>query len=96
MAKKITQEQIDKMLILYSQIGTYSGVAKELGIAASTVSKYIKAAQETARENPTIDFPIIEPLPIEQISFESVINFSFLTEEEKDSYNTWLKEFNRV
>lgn len=96
MAKKITQEQIDKMLTLYSQIGTYSGVAKELGIAASTVSKYIKAVQETARENPTTDFPIIEPLPIEQIAFDSVINFSFLTEEEKDSYNAWLKEFNRL
>lgn len=96
MAKKITQEQIDQMLTLYSQIGTYSGVAKELGITASTVSKYIKAAQETVCENPTIDFPIIEPLPIEQISFESVINFSFLTEEEKNSYNAWLKEFNRI
>ena len=84
------------MLTLYSQIGTYSGVAKELGIAASTVSKYIKAAQETMRENPITDFPTIEPLPIEQIAFDSVINFSFLTEEEKDNYNAWLKEFNRL
>ena len=45
MATKVTKELIDKMVELYNKIGTYSGVAKELGVSASTCSKYIKAAQ---------------------------------------------------
>ena len=41
MAKKITQEIINQMLDLYEELGTYSAVAKKLGVSASTVSKYI-------------------------------------------------------
>ena len=39
MAKKITQEIINQMLSLYEELGTYSAVAKKLGVSASTVSK---------------------------------------------------------
>ena len=38
MAKKITPDIIAKMLPLYEELGTYSAVAKELGISAATVS----------------------------------------------------------
>ena len=42
MAKRITQEQISKMAELYEELGTYSAVAKKLGVSASSVSKYLK------------------------------------------------------
>ena len=42
MAKKITNEIIEQMFELYEELGTYSAVAKKLGVSASTVSKYIK------------------------------------------------------
>ena len=42
MAKRITQEQIAKMAELYEELGTYSAVAKKLGVSASSVSKYLK------------------------------------------------------
>ena len=42
MAKKITSEIIQQMLELYEELGTYSAVAKKLGVSATTVSKYIK------------------------------------------------------
>lgn len=44
MAKKITPEEIEEMKRLYLQIGTYSGVAKAVGRAASTVKKYVEGA----------------------------------------------------
>lgn len=37
----ITQDVIIKINELYLKIGTYSGVAKEIGCAPSTVKKYI-------------------------------------------------------
>ena len=45
MAIKVNQELINKMLELYKELKTYAAVAKELGVSASTCSKYIKAAQ---------------------------------------------------
>ena len=41
MAKKVQQEDILRMVELYDQIGTYAGVAREVGFSASTVRKYI-------------------------------------------------------
>ena len=45
MATKVTNELIEKMVELYNQLGTYAAVAREIGVSASTCSKYIKAAQ---------------------------------------------------
>ena len=42
MAKRITPEMIEQINELYCQIGIKSRVAKELGISASSVSKYIQ------------------------------------------------------
>ena len=42
MAKRITPEMIEQINELYCQIGVKSRVAKELGISASSVSKYIQ------------------------------------------------------
>ena len=39
---KITNEMIVQINELYKKIGTYSGVARELGIAATTVKKYVQ------------------------------------------------------
>jgi len=44
MAKK-TQQEIDQMVALYAKLKNYSAVARELNIAATTVSKYVKIAQ---------------------------------------------------
>lgn len=41
MAKKIDNEKIIEINELYLQIKTYSGVAKKMGIAPTTVKKYI-------------------------------------------------------
>lgn len=45
MAIKVNQELINKMLELYKELKTYAAVAREIGVSASTCSKYIKAAQ---------------------------------------------------
>ena len=42
MARKFSDEVIKKINELYVEIGTYSGVAKEIGCAPSTVKKYIQ------------------------------------------------------
>lgn len=94
MAQKITKDQIEQMLTLYEQIGTYSGVAKQMGISATTVSRYIKEAKSVVQELPELPHESAAK-PIEEISFESLLTFSTLTQEEQMSYNAWLKEFGR-
>lgn len=42
MAKRVTGEDIQRMVALYEEIGKYSEVARQVGFSASTVSKYIK------------------------------------------------------
>lgn len=41
MARKVQQADIERMLELYDQLGTYAAVAREVGFSASTVRKYI-------------------------------------------------------
>lgn len=89
MAKRITQEQITKMAELYEELGTYSAVAKKLGVSASSVSKYLKELNSYKSFN-TYDGPQPSELPPEK---EKIIGFGFLSQIEKDSYNEWLKEF---
>lgn len=89
MAKRITQEQIEQMVDLYEELGTYSAVAKKLGISASSVSKYIKEANSCKSFNTYVG-PAPSALPPEK---EKIIGFGFLSKAELDSYNEWLKEF---
>ena len=94
MAKKITQDQVEQMLTLYEEIGTYSGVAKQMGISATTVSRYIKEAKSAVQE--LVELPHeCAAKSIEEIDFNSLLTFSTLTKEEQASYNAWLKEFGR-
>ena len=94
MAQKITKDQIEQMLTLYEQIGTYSGVAKQMGISATTVSRYVKEAKSVVEELVELPHESAEK-PIEEIDFASLLTFSILTKEEQASYNAWLKEFGR-
>lgn len=90
MAKRITQDQIQQMLTLYSELGTYSAVAKQMGISSSTVSRYIKEASATKTYNESV-----APKPIEEIPSLFITSYSELTPEEQASYNEWLGEFGR-
>lgn len=80
MAKAITPEQIKKIHELYALYGVKARVAKELGISASTVSKYLAA--EVAPPEPEVapipfdgDVPVsISPL------FSQVLNWGELVE----------------
>lgn len=83
MAKKVSPEQISEMLVLYSKLGTYSAVAKQMGISASTVSRYIKNAQN---EKTYISYS--GPAP----SFPHVLKFEAMPEV-KSSYMAFVKEF---
>lgn len=88
MGRKIDQNTIAQIPTLYAEIGTYSGVAQRLGISSTTVSRYIKEAQSIKSYSTSMD-----PLPIEEITSSSLLSFSHLTPEEKQSYNDWIKEF---
>ena len=89
MAKKITNEIIQQMLELYEELGTYSAVAKKLGVSASTVSKYIKE-QNSCKTFSTYCGPMPSDTPPEK---EIILGFGFLSPFEKQSYNEWIKEF---
>lgn len=42
---KLSQEKIQEIIAQYPIIGTYSGVAKKLGVSPATVKKYITQSQ---------------------------------------------------
>lgn len=90
MVVRITNEQKTQMLQLYEELGSYAAVARKMGISAATVTKHIKEQKsiKTYNEN-------ITPKPIELISLDKVCSFSILSDEEKQSYKCWLKEFGR-
>ena len=89
MAKKITSDVIQQMLELYEELGTYSAVAKKLGVSASTVSKYIKE-QKTFKTYSKYEGPLPSELPPEK---EIILGFGTLSQNEQLSYNSFLKEF---
>lgn len=91
--QKITPEMIQQMVELYETIGTYSGVAKAVGVSSSTAAKYIKEAQQVKTYDNVEPSNVIGPQPIESISRESIISFCNLTDEELNSYDAWIKEF---
>ena len=97
MVTRITDEQKIEINKLYKIIGTYSGVAKEMGISPSTVKRYIIPAfnmpDETATKNITID---VEPTPVEEIcpftTEEAIYNSTKITQEEIDELKKLWKE----
>lgn len=61
---------VQKMLELYEEFGTYSAVAKKMGCAASTVSKYISAA----RANKTCGLPEYSG-GVPKLPSQDIVNF---------------------
>lgn len=56
MAKKTSPETIEKINELYAILGVKSQVAKELGISASTVTKYLIPDYKPTNKKTTADF----------------------------------------
>lgn len=93
MATKITNELIEQMLKLYNKLGTYAAVAREIGVSASTCSKYIKLAlseQKNKEEAQKNFIPFDKEIkPIEEISivWEDCCHLS--DEEVKEITDLW-------
>lgn len=85
--KKIDSNMIDQMVALYEKFKTYSAVSKELGISASTVSKYIKQRESIKTFN-----SYIGPEPIEYPEKDKILGFSSLSKIEQDSLTAFIKE----
>lgn len=85
MAKKITAEQVEQMELLYAKLGTYSAVAREMGISAGTVSRYLKQKAEE-RTYSSCDGLAPCALPVAPIDFT-------WTEKDEASYQEFVKEF---
>ena len=85
MAKKITPEQVEQMELLYTEFGTYSAVAREMGISAGTVSRYLKQKAEE-RTYSSYDGPAPCALPVAPIVLA-------WTEKDEISYQDFVKEF---
>lgn len=61
---RLSDEKIKEIINEYKKIGTYSGVAKKVGVSASTVKKYV----ENAIEKPQVKKEIPELLNFDEIS----------------------------
>lgn len=85
MAKKITPEQVEQMELLYTELGTYSAVGREMGISAGTVSRYLKRKAEE-RTYSSYDGPAPCALPVAPIDLA-------WTEKDEISYQDFVKEF---
>lgn len=85
MAKKITSEQVEQMGLLYTELGTYSAVAREMGISAGTVSRYLKQKAEE-RTYSSYEGPGLCAKPV------APINYTW-TEKDEASYQEFVKEF---
>lgn len=93
MATKVTKELIDKMVELYNKLGTYAAVAREIGVSASTCSKYIKAALNEEKNKVEAKKNYIafdkEIKPIEEIKIEWNDICWLSPEEVKDIEDLW-------
>lgn len=85
---KVTPEIIEQMKELYSQYHTYKGVAQQLGISASTVSKYLKA-EYSIKQYTVYSGPMPCDFPTDKTA---ILTFSTLSQQEKDSLNKFLEE----
>ena len=41
-ATRVTPDEINRMIRLYKQYGTYAAVAREMGCSAKTIARYVK------------------------------------------------------
>ena len=93
MAIKINEELINKMLELYKELKTYAAVAREIGVSASTCSKYIKAAlseeknKVEAKRNYIAFDKEIKPIEEIKVEWEDICWLS--PEEVKDIEDLW-------
>ena len=69
---KLTEEKIQEIREAYRRIGTYSGVAKEVGCSAATVKKYCNQKTE-AKPKDSVQKILFD----KEIPFVESINFSF-------------------
>lgn len=91
MATKITETTIKQMQELYAKYGTYVAVAKELGVSASTVSKYLKQIKQQV-----IISTYEGPRPVANPNYPIMPNFLLLTPVEKVSYEKIVEELNQI
>lgn len=93
MATKITKELVEQMVELYNKLGTYAAVAREIGVSASTCSKYIKAAlseeksKVEAKKNYIAFDKEIKPIEEIKIKWEDICWLS--PEEVKEMEELW-------
>lgn len=86
MATKITTDIIKQINELYIKLGTYAAVARELGIASTTVKKYVVKDYCPLEEREIKRFNAVYDLPTEYSThmFDEVENFGDLCEYTED------------
>ena len=93
MSIKVNEELINRMLELYKELKTYAAVAREIGVSASTCSKYIKAAlseeknKVEAKKNYIAFDKEIKPIEEIKVEWEDICWLS--PEEVKDIEDLW-------
>lgn len=95
MAKKIDNTMIIKINELYKAIGTYAGVSRELGIAPSTVKKYVDQNYICKKDLKISHVDIVTlkkgiedfVLKINEIDISNILKLS--EEEKKDIKEMW-------
>lgn len=93
MATKVTNELVEQMVELYNKLGTYAAVAREIGVSASTCSKYIKTAlseeknKVEAKKNYIAFDKEIKPIEEIKVEWEDICWLS--PEEVKDIEDLW-------
>ena len=80
MATKITEEQKLQMNILYKKYNTYAAVAREMGVAPTTVQKYIIPNFEVPQSEDINRFdssklPEFDPKAFENIDWNNCVVF---------------------
>lgn len=86
MSKAMTASQIIEIHRLYAVCGVKSQVAKQLGISASTVSKYLAMDNTVEPEIAAIPFEGTVPLTISPL-FSTIINWGDMVALSKDEVN---------
>lgn len=79
---KLTEEKIKAIQEAYIRIGTYSGVAKELGCSTVTVKKYVSSNDSLVAKSLITPFED-EITPVEMIDFDfALYEWTHLIDEE--------------